>query len=99
MIFYPYLVKLVFDAVIMFHNLFILWDVNLVPSYVSISNYFALSRLSQVSHMFVNPSAILSLRENVAIFRAGDQTYQSTNQKLNGRISDLILNKSPAQQI
>ena len=46
MIFYPYLVKLVLDCVVMFHNLYILWDVNLVPSNVSITNYFALTRLS-----------------------------------------------------
>ena len=72
MIFYPYLVKLVLDCVVMFHNLYILWDINLVPSNVSITNYFALTRLSQVSHMIVSPSAILSLRENVALFRVGD---------------------------
>jgi hypothetical protein len=46
MIFYPYLVKLVLDCVVIFHNLYILWDVNLVPSNVSITNYFALTRLS-----------------------------------------------------
>jgi hypothetical protein len=75
MIFYPYLVKLVLDCVVIFHNLYILWDVNLVPSNVSITNYFALTRLSQVSHMIVNPSAVLSLRENVALFRVGDQVF------------------------
>ena len=75
MIFYPYLVKFVLDCVVMFHNLYILWDVNLVPSNVSITNYFALTRLSQVSHMIVNPSAILSMRENVALFRVGDQVF------------------------
>ena len=72
MIFYPYLVKLVLDCVVMFHNLYILWDINLVPSNVNITNYFALTRLSQVSHMIVDPSAILSMRENVALFRVGD---------------------------
>jgi hypothetical protein len=79
MIFYPYLVKLVLDCIILFHNLFVLWDVNLVPSYVNIINYFALTRLSQVSHMIVNPRAVLSKTENVAVFRVGDQIYQNTN--------------------
>lgn len=79
MLFYPYLVKLVLDCVVMFHNLFVLWDVNLVPSYVSITNFFSLTRLSQVSHMFMSPSAVLSMRENVAVFRVGDQIYQNMN--------------------
>jgi hypothetical protein len=46
MLFFPYLMKIVLDCVIIFHNLFILWDVNLVPSYVNITNYFSLSKLS-----------------------------------------------------
>jgi len=71
MLFFPYLMKIVLDCVIIFHNLFIIWDVNLVPSYVNITNYFSLSRLSQISHIVLSPSTLLGVRENVAIFRAG----------------------------
>lgn len=38
-LFFPYLIKLVIDCVIIFHNLFVLWDINLIPSNVTITNY------------------------------------------------------------
>jgi hypothetical protein len=62
LLFYPYVIKIVIDCVVLFHNLFVLWDINLAPSNINITNYFALSRLSQISNMVLSPSSILGYR-------------------------------------
>jgi hypothetical protein len=68
LLFYPYLIKIVIDCVVIFHNLFVQWDINLVPYDISITNYFALTKLSQISNMVLSPSSILGYRENVVTF-------------------------------
>jgi hypothetical protein len=62
LLFYPYLMRIIMDCVTIFHNLFVQWDINLVPSNVQVTNYFALNRLSQVSNMVLSPSSILGYR-------------------------------------
>lgn len=71
------------DCVTIFHNLFVLWDINLVPSNMNITNYFALTRLSQVSNMVLSPSSILGYRQNVVLFStAHNKEYLNLNPKL-----------------
>jgi len=75
-LFYPYVIKIVIDCVVMFHNLFVLWDINLVPSNINITNYFALDRLSQVSNMVLSPSSMLGYRQNVVCFLTMFKGYE-----------------------
>jgi hypothetical protein len=50
------------DCIIIFHNLYVAWDVNLVPADVTITNYFALNKMSQVSNLVINPVSIIGYR-------------------------------------
>ena len=60
-----------------------LWDINLVPYNVQITNYFALNRLSQVSNMVLSPSSILGYRQNVVYFTTSQfKEYLNLNPKL-----------------
>lgn len=56
------------DCIIIFHNLYVAWDVNLVPADVTITNYFALNKMSQVSNLVINPVSIIGYRQNVVAF-------------------------------
>jgi hypothetical protein len=46
LLFFPYLTMIIMDCVVIFHNLFVIWDINLVPANVTIKDYFALNRMS-----------------------------------------------------
>lgn len=82
MLYFPYLVKLVLDYVVFFHNLFIQWDINLVPSNIKITNYYAIDRLSQISNMVISPSSILGHRHNTVQFNAYQSKFLNLNPKL-----------------
>lgn len=82
MLYFPYLVKMVLDFVVFFHNLFILWDINLVPANIGITNYYAIDRLSQISNMVISPSSILGHRHNTVQFTAFQNKHLNLNPKL-----------------
>lgn len=63
--------------------MFVIWDINLVPSNVTVTNYFALDRLSKISNLMISPRAVLDPNLNVLTFITGSQKeYTNTNAKL-----------------
>ena len=69
----PYLAILCMEGVTYFHAYFILWDINLVPAYVSFTNLRAMKTLAQVDTIVCGKSAIAD-QENryCACFKVAD---------------------------